>query len=87
MCLTQNQGLLLPIFPFVSACKGVIDALEEVAGCQSNFLIVNSHDAAHPIHTHHVNNSHSLNKGRVGNKYGDFVMRNNILNELRVISD
>lgn len=59
-CLTQNQSLFFPIFPFVSTCEGVVDALEEVAGCQCNFLIINSHDAAHLIHAHHVKYSQGL---------------------------
>lgn len=59
-CLTQNQSLFFPIFPFVSASEGVIDALEEVASRQCNFLIINCHDAAQLINTHHVKNSHGL---------------------------
>lgn len=59
-CLTQNQSLFFPIFPFVSTCEGVIDALEEVASRQRNLLLINSHDAAQLINAHHVKNSHRL---------------------------
>lgn len=58
--LTQNQSLFFPIFPFVPTGEGVIDALEEVAGRQCNFLIINSHDTAQLIDAHHVKYSHGL---------------------------
>lgn len=58
--LTQNQGLFFSIFPRITTSEGVINALEEVAGCQGDLFIVDSHDAAHLINTHHVNNSHCL---------------------------
>lgn len=62
-CLTQNQGLFLPVFSSISTSEGVIDALEEVAGCHCDFFIVNSHNAAYLINAHHVNNSHGLFRG------------------------